>query len=297
VFLADAGETEDSCEDIEQLVIFEDITPMLFKFDEDNHFDVVIHFLSILGMPSARHLLRKPTSSYHQQLYYSSLISSSLQMDSACIPSRMLRGSWRDASLTDDTVTINRQISTELSRNILEICLNYFKGEKKSQLASLLIETYLSGFLHSKGSCDARELKQLKKAVRRNSKAILSDADFRSSASSLHVWTSFALLEWELGNHDDSRKGDLRDLADDERIANYVVIRVLSRPATCFNLKSKPYGRLLLTDLPASWGLATRRAILDFYFFNLFKLVSEIVHLIMDRKSSIRPCPCLRRRL
>ena len=197
-------------------MIFEDVKTILFNVDDDSQFDLVLHFLSLLGLPSARHLLRKSSSSYHHHQLHSSLISSFDQIDAGggVFAVHFLRGSWRHPASSLDDSTVDHQLRLEMTRNVLEASMKRFRGERKSIFAGVLIESFLSAVMRfvdaddtgSGDGADAKRLKTLKKAVKSSAKEILSDADLRSSPTSLHAWIAYALVEWQLNKPDDARK-------------------------------------------------------------------------------------------
>lgn len=185
-----ADETLEDCEDLDRLVLFDDIAPVLFTFrNKKLPLMLLIHSLYLLGVQKHKeHLL---------------LLSF---LDQCCLSTLTL---VNDLHSYDNTAPTNIDIKTlsgsKPTHNLLkkfidcifQQALQVFTGEDSMAITVLWIQHHLSEVRLSGGSLD----KSASKDVHKFAKSLLKEGHNRNN---LILWNAFARLEWQLGKEEEA---------------------------------------------------------------------------------------------
>lgn len=183
-----ADETLEDCEDLDRLVLFDDIAPVLFMFHNKKlNLMLLIHSLYLLGVQKDKeHLL---------------LLSF---LDQWCLsPLTLVNNPHYNTLLTDIAATPisgskpTHDLLKKFIDCIFQQALQVFTGEEAMAITLLWIQHHLSQVRQSSGNID----KSTSKDVRKFAKSLLKEGQNRNN---LILWNAFARLEWELGKEEEA---------------------------------------------------------------------------------------------
>lgn len=177
------NETEEDCEDVERLVLFDDLAPMLFTLSGiDGSFDFLLKFLSFLGVNIDFDIGRNFSSQLAgmdvEQLEQLDVVPESVGIKMSCAISQ----------------TAHKFIST-----LFEQMMKYFDEEKQSILSLIWLKfQYKYVLKRSNNSLKKSDIKELKKFA----KGLLKEKNNRNN---LTVWAAYIELERFIGKPEDVR--------------------------------------------------------------------------------------------
>ena len=209
-------ETEDDCEDPERMVLFDDISQVLFRLgSQQKQFQLICHFLEFLGVSVPRCLIGSVgKGSDTTQLYSDQPSQIFTPINSCCTVSITCKSSSAYAGIASNCMSLehitNRLEGTEISsfedacvenralEDFVEEIFNQitpvFQDKACTQLLSLRLDFRMRRALIAKDSKQQR--KQLKEA-KRFAKRLLSQEENRNN---LDLWAALARWEQTLGN-------------------------------------------------------------------------------------------------
>ncbi|XP_069115454.1 nuclear exosome regulator NRDE2-like isoform X2 [Argopecten irradians] len=171
------GETEEDCQDMERLVLFDDISGVLFTLPKQLHFEVVVQFLMFLGVD--RDFWMSTVNTFDSQ---SNVDCVSQVLDKILLSE--CHGNTKVPSLLKTFIN-----------SLLEQMVTYFDNDSNSH--SILTALRLR-FLKQCIGDSSSGLKQLKKF----GKSLLKEQRIRNNA---YVWSEYTALLWEVGGAQEAR--------------------------------------------------------------------------------------------
>ena len=171
-----AGQTEEDCEDPERLVMFDDISPVLFTVPEKLHLQLVTFFLVFSGLSFSRNYLVPVKKCWKQFLHNNSSLSDVLvdmfpfSEDSHQIPENL------------------RNFITLLLQQVVAA----FEGHEQTIVSLMLIEFHLQMICQGKKELSKGDKKEIRKIV----KNILKEERNRNN---LLVWHAYVTVERFIG--------------------------------------------------------------------------------------------------
>lgn len=166
-------EMEEDCEDVERLVVFDDISPVLFNISEKYHFQFIISFLKFLGFESN---VRTTNTTQHAGIYCENVSDIAFEYKS-CISNDVLNC---------PDIEMVRNFTIEMLNQIIP----FFSEINRSTLTHVLIDTQLSKYTGKNLS------KSDKKDMKKILKNILKEEKCRHDLS---VWSAYIDLERLVG--------------------------------------------------------------------------------------------------
>ncbi|KAG8449057.1 hypothetical protein GDO86_015928 [Hymenochirus boettgeri] len=199
-------QTEEDCEDPERQVFFDDLGPSMFKISSiDLQFQLLKSFLHFLGVPCGSQLsplclyLSLDETSIFEHIPLNERLFTTFELP--------LSGIGTLGSL--DTMSRKRQQMGKSKdgecfiQNVFQSALSLLQGEQKMILSVWWLQYEISKVVRWLQTKNKKKLKSQGKRSKRLAKNLLKEA---SNRNSLALWKEYALLEWLLGNLDDSRK-------------------------------------------------------------------------------------------
>ena len=175
------GQTEEDCEDPERLVMFDDISPVLFTLPANLHIHLMNFFLHLLGMNLTKYKLTTLSC------YKCSLLQLSLSDIADMYEVLPLKG--KSKTLPEDLVP------EDLGQFIiysLQQALKQFKGQEQTMLTLILIEFHMHKLNQGKVDLSKSDKKELRKIV----KNLLKEEQNRNN---LIIWNAYVNVERLIG--------------------------------------------------------------------------------------------------
>ncbi|KAJ8044687.1 Protein NRDE2-like [Holothuria leucospilota] len=230
------GQTTDYCEDPDRLVLFDDISKVLFKLNTPGlKFQLILRFLELLGVSIEASSTTNSSHSHHfchtvlqctRQLscikFAVSVGDSSQSHDESSLPSswhslwqRFCPGVYQSFDTVSDAACSEHEDATldlpeeeesdfqAISKFIdssVEQLLSKFSEEEQSYLRMLNLRFHLTKMKFSK---DTKIRKGQIKHVQKIAKKVLS---MESNRNNLTLWETYALWEWGMGNHKEAQR-------------------------------------------------------------------------------------------
>ncbi len=192
------GQTEEDCEDPERLVLFDDLSPVLFRIEEEsNKLQLVLNYLELIGFPS----FLEPSFPFDSEL---SILMQQFELENICdINCNQTLTSQIDPKGCCAKTNVGEDSSKYLvMEGCLKQALNKFTGDSKTKLTVLLIKLKLtqlkSGEVEWKK--DKKLWKQMSKELKKWVKEILKSEENRNN---LKIWQAYSSIETHLGNIND----------------------------------------------------------------------------------------------
>ncbi|KAK3580375.1 hypothetical protein CHS0354_001490 [Potamilus streckersoni] len=176
------NETEEDCEDIDRLVLFDDIKLNLFLIPTNLHFKLIVYFLQMLGVNFRSRLLgfQLPNSSL-------SAITVETVTDVCCQGIYAMENSLESKS----------EVQQNLITNLLQQCMSCFTGTEQTSLTLISLEHICSKF-----SMTNKPSKSDVKELRKHAKELLKEKHNRNN---LPVWCAYVMLERIIGKVDEAK--------------------------------------------------------------------------------------------
>lgn len=169
------GQTEEECEDVERLVVFDDISPLLFEISEDLHFDFVVMFLKFLGLDTKS--VTKSVCCAQMWGNFSENVND-------------LTSDYQSCKGENAKTGVINEIVKDFAVGLLKLVIPCFQEKWRSELTQFLIETQLSKYQLENPS------KHEKKEMRKILKNVLKEEHNRNDFS---VWSMYIDLERSIG--------------------------------------------------------------------------------------------------
>lgn len=180
-------ESEDDCEDLDRLILYDDIMPILFPLKNvDLHFTLVMSFFNFMGVPHLKSVFLNSASKDQQsELVYekTSQVIDNLENGDTC-NERKKFSEIMDAFLS----------------NLFQQFIDYF-NENRKMLISLLWFQHECGKTEKLGT-EEQITKHRAKELRKFSKTLLKEPHNRSN---LTLWNAYANLEWRLNKEKEAK--------------------------------------------------------------------------------------------
>uniref|UniRef100_A0A8C5R346 NRDE-2, necessary for RNA interference, domain containing n=1 Tax=Leptobrachium leishanense TaxID=445787 RepID=A0A8C5R346_9ANUR len=199
-------ETEEDCEDPERQVLFDELGPSMIKISSPSlQFQLILSFLQFLGVPCGPRLSEPclylsldDTSIFdHIQPCERLLTSFELPLSGVCAVGRL------DAMSRSRQQMAHCKEGENFIQNIFQAAISLYQGEKKMTLSVCWLQYEISKVVWCLHAKKKKKLKSQGKRSKRLAKSLLKES---SNRTCLALWKEYALLEWLLGNIDDSRK-------------------------------------------------------------------------------------------
>ncbi|XP_029633006.1 nuclear exosome regulator NRDE2-like isoform X1 [Octopus sinensis] len=183
-----ADETLEDCEDLDRLVLFDDIAPVLIQFDDDRlKLMLLIHSLYLLGVyRNEQHFL---LLTFLQKWFISPFTL--IDVPQAAV---------LEIGLTFELLSGNKarhELFQKFVDNIFQQAVKVFSGENQTAITLLWLEHHLSLLRKSPSGADKTSSKDIHKFA----KSLLKENHNRNN---LILWNAFARLEWELGRKEEA---------------------------------------------------------------------------------------------
>jgi hypothetical protein len=195
------GETEDDCTDPDRMVLFDDISSMLFKFrDNTIKYQLLVRFIEFLSgvqlqydVPSQQHTLSQADNLRHQ----SAVVHDSLLYAEAIQTMQSPVHGINDRHKQP----INRQLMLFIS-SFLSNMLEVVSGERYTDFILKVIDLEL-GLLGSIGKPKklTKQQKESLKALKKKLKAILK---IPTNRNNLILWAAYSYVEVRAGNRNEA---------------------------------------------------------------------------------------------
>ena len=164
-------ETEEDCEDIDRMVLFDDVSPFLFDIAPDLHFTLITEFLTLFGLDGCR----ASSLDISHQFAYEDLYLFPQSLQKCC----GIENSIQKSTILENFMsTLSRQLGDGLTKNQ---CTKFI----------LMILDYKFS-MHESEAKDSKLLKTIKSTC----KAILKEPKNREN---LDIWMKYAVLLWRHG--------------------------------------------------------------------------------------------------
>ncbi|XP_060576281.1 nuclear exosome regulator NRDE2-like isoform X2 [Ruditapes philippinarum] len=166
------GQTEDDCQDVERLVMFDDVSPVLFNVSEKLKIELVSSFLKFLGFPLGVDVL-------------------STQVPPMCCEDVKNLTSYYQGSIKGDVVAVeDNEILRNLAVEVLRLAIPCFSGKIRSDLTICQIGIQLSKYnREGLSKSDKKEMKKLMKNLLKEEK----------NRNDLFIWLAYIDLERSIG--------------------------------------------------------------------------------------------------
>ena len=170
------GQTEDDCEDPERLVVFDDVSPVVYTVPVNLHFQLLNLFLLLCGVNLAR--------------------SKVLPMVGKSLCDNCIFNNGNLPELIDLSAKGNCEVVSESLNNFVIVILDHvikeLEGESKTTFTLIMIEFQLLMITRGKHELSKSEKKELKKVV----KNLLKEEHNRSN---LVIWSAYVTVERLIG--------------------------------------------------------------------------------------------------
>jgi len=202
--------TADTNEDPDRLVLFDDITPYLFRVKtEESRLLLLLHFLNFLGVPAPavassccipHHMMHallqasqiappSPASSMPAMIRnFKTLQGSAVPIACCTIGSDLDKIQLNDIQLATSQTTLPLSHSMCFIRNLFNQCLALFSSQHQTVIAKNWLGFELSVAKHG----TTKEAKKKIKCTKKLAKALLK---VHSHRNNVHLWCSYANLE------------------------------------------------------------------------------------------------------
>ncbi|KAL3873561.1 hypothetical protein ACJMK2_036660 [Sinanodonta woodiana] len=178
------NETEEDCEDIDRLVLFDDIKLNLFLLPTSLHFKLILHFLQMLRANFRSRLL-----GFYLPIPSLSAITVDTVTDVCSQGIDAMENSNESKS----------EVQQNLITSLLQQCISYFTGTEQTSLTLIYLEhicSKLSMTLSNKLSkSDVKELRKLAKQLLKE----------KHNRNNLPVWCAYVMLERIIGKVDEAK--------------------------------------------------------------------------------------------
>ncbi|XP_053406186.1 nuclear exosome regulator NRDE2-like [Mercenaria mercenaria] len=165
------GQTEDNCEDVERLVMFDDVSPVLFNIAENLHFELVVSFLKFLCLPTQVSLTAE---------------QSGIFCENVIDVTRFCQGSVNE----DVIFSPNNESIRSFAVELLKLAIPCFAEKRRTDLTLCLIETQLGNYeTEHLSKSDKKEMKKIMKNVLKE----------ENNRNDLFVWSAYIDLERLIG--------------------------------------------------------------------------------------------------
>ena len=192
------SDEEDDDEDPHRIVLFQDISFVLFKISDENlKFQLLCYFLSFLGIPTDVNSRESPTVQFERLLHI--LLEDEKQMK--CFEDgnyQLFACSWVNSENPAEN-----HCTSDISmfiRNIFNQSLEIFSESLQAVLAIFWL-TFEKNLLQSEAN--PKQRKQFYKAARKLAKAVLK---FEQHRNNLRLWFALVEIEWTYGNLEEARR-------------------------------------------------------------------------------------------
>ncbi|GAB1600197.1 protein NRDE2 homolog isoform X2 [Argonauta hians] len=183
-----AEETLEDCEDLDRLVLFDDIAPILIEFTSDNlKLMLLIHSLYILGV-------------YRNEQYFLLLTFLQKWFISPPILIDISQAAVLHINMSFELLSGNKtrdHLFQKFIDNIFQQAVKVFSGEKQTAITLLWLDHHLCLLRKSASTVDKTSSKDIHKFA----KSLLKENHNRNN---LILWNAFARLEWELGRKEEA---------------------------------------------------------------------------------------------
>ncbi|XP_072031350.1 nuclear exosome regulator NRDE2-like [Amphiura filiformis] len=207
------GETEEDCEDPERMVLFDDISSILFKIQsQQEKYTLILRFLEFLGVNTALNpssSSQTTPTSFHLTLEHPRQVSLDDRTSGMCHPihnpgsgsTLHCNGlAFNCTSLDSRSETVCQDLQ-DIITNVFTQSIALFKEPVRTNLLVLWLQHEL-GSVSVQQRTEKQQKKQVK-AARKFAKKLLSEEGNRNN---LLLWEVFAKWEWSLGNKEDACK-------------------------------------------------------------------------------------------
>ena len=208
------SDDEDENEDPDRVVLFQDISFVLFKIsDEKLKFQLLVYFLSFLGIPVVVN-----SSSVDRERFLPVLLKDEKQLISLVDDGRQQRlacvwSCFQNPENTQETPNISHRTFV---RNIFNQSLQCFSEDLQTRFAIYWLNFEKSILL---SEVNPKQRKQCYKAVRKLAKSLLKLEQHRNN---LRLWFAFIEVEWVNGNVEEARRVVCSSL---EQLQNLSIMR------------------------------------------------------------------------
>ena len=192
------GETEEDCEDPERLIMFDDLSSLMFEIASvENKLHLVLSLLSLIGHEQSKGML--------ENLFSKSLLSQRIQsyeLESFCDIDDYALDKLQDGNYCA-SIEIGKTIKDKFIENVLHQAANKFTENPKTRLTVLWIDWKAARLksMEDELKKDRKKWKSNCKELKKWIKDILKEETNRNN---ILLWQMYATVEELLGNKEDS---------------------------------------------------------------------------------------------